>query len=253
MAQVLFEEGVVTRNDVLQADVRLASARQKLMATRNNRENLWLKLNFLTGRETGFRSDLDESTAITISSQGSSGSSDLAKRHDIQSLQHRISASEFDVVESRNNFYPELYTRLGMDYVQNNKVREQAIMSATIGIKFNIFDGYASTASRETAIKSRSKNQDILRLAEKQAILEIETARNDLNTARERIGVAESAIRQSEENLRINRERYRERVGTATDVLDAQTLVTLARTDYYRSFYDIQTATARLNKSLGEL
>ena len=49
VAQALFEEGVVTRNDILQADVRLAAARQNLLVTNNRLDNIWLQLNYLTG------------------------------------------------------------------------------------------------------------------------------------------------------------------------------------------------------------
>ncbi len=254
VAQVLFEEGVVTRNDVLQADVRLASARQKLLALKNRRENGWLLLNFLTGNEAGFRAELDETSALAIDQASDKDlASIISKRHDIQALQHGAEASDHEVVESRGNFFPEMYTRLGLDYVQNDKVREQTIMAATLGVKFNLFDGYASTATREKAIKNRSQIQDSLRLAREQARLEIDSARNDAAVAKERIAVAEAAIRQSEENLRINQERYRERVGTATEVLDAQTLVTQTKTDYQRAYYDCQTATARLKHASGEL
>ena len=251
VAQVLFEEGVVTRNDLLQADVRLASARQKLLTVRNRRENLWLQLNFLTGTMAAFRGNLDESTSVAIISQ--TGNIDLSRRHDILALRQNIQINEYEIQESRSNFLPEIYTRLALDYMQNDKVREQTIMSATLGIRVNLFDGFASSASREKAYRNLSKAQDTLHLAEQQARLEMDTAANDEAVAKERISVAEVAIRQSEENLRINKERYRERVGTATEVLDAQTLVTQAKTDYYRAYYDHQTAAARLNKSLGQL
>jgi len=253
VAQVLFEEGVVTRNDVLQADVRLASARQKQLSLRNRRENIWLQLNFLTGNQPGFRSEIDEPAAAAAGRTPRDGAPDLSGRHDIQALRYSLRAGEYEVRESRSNFLPELYTRLALDYVQNDKVREQTIMSAVIGIRVNLFDGFASTAAREKALKNRSRIEDTLLLAEQQARLEAGTAANDETVALERIAVAETAIRQSEENLRINRERYRERVGTATEVLDAQTLVTQAKTDYYRAFYDQQTATARLKRSLGQL
>ena len=140
-----------------------------------------------------------------------------------------------------------------MDYVQNDKVREQVIISATLGIRVNLFDGYASQAAHERAVKQRSKQLDVLRMAEQRAQLEIRTARNDMGVAKERIAVTEAAIRQGEENLRINRERYQERVGIASEVLDAQTLVTQTKTDYYRALYDYQTATARLQHARGEL
>ncbi len=254
VAQVLFEEGVVTRNDVLQADVRLAASRQKLLTLKNRLENGWLLLNFLTGNQPGFRAELDESDSLaTVKADDNDLSSIILKRHDIQALQHGVEASEFEVSESRGNFFPELYSRVALDYVQNDKVREQTIMSATLGLKFNLFDGYASTATREKAIKNRSRIQDNLRLAREQALLEINSARNDVAVSKERITVAETAIRQSEENLRINRERYRERVGTATEVLDAQTLLTQTRTDYHRASYEYQVATARLKRASGEL
>ena len=254
VAQALFEEGVVTRNDVLQADVRLAAARQKLLAIENNRENGWLRLNYLTGSAAAFRGELNEQETINSDAgTTSSGTDALARRPEIRALQQSIIASDAEVVESRSNFFPELYTRLALDYVQNDKVREQAIMSATVGLKVNLFDGFASTASREKALRTKARNQDTLRQTEAGIRLEIDTARNDLRVAGARINVAESAIRQSEENLRINNERYRERVGTATEVLDAQTLLTQAKSDHYRALFDLQVAAARLKRATGEL
>lgn len=254
VAQVLYEEGVVTRNDVLQADVRLAAARQKLLTLKNQRENGWLFLNFLTGSESGFRAEMDESAKLTTDQTADNDmAATISKRHDIQALQYGVEVSNFEVSESKSSFFPELYTRLALDYVQNDKVREQAIMSATLGIKFNMFDGFSSTATREKAIKNRSRVQDNLKLAQEQARLEIDSASNDAVVSKKRISVAETAITQSEENLRINQERYLERVGTATEVLDAQTLVTQTRTDYHRAYYEFQIATARLKRATGEL
>ena len=254
VAQVLFDEGVTTRNDLLQAEVRLAASRQKLLALRNRHENVWLFLNFLTGGGAEFRADLDENAVITGNAEPLPDAAlNLTDRADILALRLGVDARELEVTESRVNFYPELYTKLALDYVQNDKVREQTVMSAIIGIKFNLFDGYASTSAREKATLNRSKSQDALKLAEEQARLEVNTARNDVTVSRERIAVTEAAIRQSEENLRINSERYKERVGTATEVLDAQILVTQTKTDYHRAFYDHQTAAARLQRALGKL
>lgn len=254
VAQAMFEEGVVTRNDVLQADVRLAAAKQKLLAMNNRQENNWLQLNFLTGAQAKFRAELDESATLPNVTSASLDENDaLSRRHDILALRLGVEASDMEVRESKAAFYPEIYTQAALNYVQNDKALEQTIMAATIGIKFNVFDGFTSTATREKAVRNRSRNQDTLRQAESQVRLEIDTYNNDVNVAKERIGVAETAIRQSEENLRINQERYQERVGTATEVLDAQTLVTQAKTDYYSALYDYQVSTARLKHAVGEL
>lgn len=254
VAQVLFDEGVVTRNDVLQAEVRLAAARQKLMAVANRRENGWLLLNFLTGREPGLRGELDENATLDSTVQATeSAPGNVENRHDIKAQKRILEAREHEVKENRENYLPEIYAKLGLDYVQNDKVREQAIFSATLGVRVNLFDGYASQAAHEKAVKQRSKQLDSIKLAEQHAMLEMSTARNDADVAKERIAVTETAIKQGDENLRINRERYQERVGTASEVLDAQTLLTQAKTDHYRALFDFQTATARIRHALGNL
>ena len=254
VAQALFDEGVVTRNDVLQADVRLAGSRQNMLSARNRREDIWLQLNYLTGAKQGFRGELDEKAAIITSKEiRSDDNSLLARRPEIQALHKAVEASEAEVKEKSSNFYPELYTQLSMDYAQNNMVTEQTIMSATIGLKMNLFEGFATTSAKELAVRSRSKNQNALRQIESQVQLEIATAQNDIHVAEERIGVTKDAIRQSEENLRINQERYKERVGTGTEVLDAQTLLTQTKSDYYQALFDSQVASARLKRAIGDL
>lgn len=254
VAQVLLEEGTVTRNDVLQADVRLASALQKQLTMRNKEKNSWLLLNFLTGSAPDFRGELDETTTVNSTGQAGENDSETAgKRHDILAQKQALEARGYEIQENRENYLPEIYTRLGMDYVQNDRVREQVMYSASLGIRVNLFDGFTANAVREKAVKQRSRQQDALRLAQQRALLEIATARNDAQSARERINVAEATIRQSDENLRINRERYQERVGTAMEVLDAQTLSTQAKTEHYRALYDYQVAVARLQNARGDL
>ena len=83
--------------------------------------------------------------------------------------------------------------------------------------------------------------------------LEYDTAYNDARVAAERISTVRKSIQQGEENLRINKNRYQEQVGTATDVIDAQTLLTQTRTEYFRAIFDYQVAVARVKKAMGEL
>lgn len=254
VAQALYENGSATRNDLLQAEVRLASARQKLLAARNRVINLRLQLNFLIGAPPEEQHQLIEPPITTLPDEAVSDlATVLQTRPDLVALRNQLETSEQQVRESKSAFYPELFARFSLDYLENEKLREQTIYAATVGLKINLFDGFASTANREKAVALRLRTQQQLRMAEQQARLEIATARNDLQVATERIAVTQQAIRQGEENLRINKDRYQERVGTATDVLDAQTLLTQAKSDYFRALYDFQVARARLNKALGLL
>jgi outer membrane protein TolC len=83
--------------------------------------------------------------------------------------------------------------------------------------------------------------------------LEYDAASNDARIAAERIKTAAKAVTQGEENLRINKDRYQEQVGTATDVIDAQTLLTKTKAEYFRALSDHEVAIARIKKAKGEL
>ncbi|MFZ0051836.1 MAG: TolC family protein, partial [Desulfobaccales bacterium] len=65
--------------------------------------------------------------------------------------------------------------------------------------------------------------------------------------------VTEKAMTQAEENMRLNEERYKEQVGTATDVIDAETLLTRTRVNYWSALYDHQMAKAELLWAMGAI
>ena len=253
IAQNLFEQGVVTRNDLLQAGVRLASSRQRRLEVANRLDNAWLDLNNQIGDPPESRKELQEDTNIDLSSPGKPVEETIAVRPEIQAQRKLLDAHEMDVKEAQTGYYPEIFAKLGVDYVQNDKVKEQAIMAATIGLKINLFDGFATTSRYRQAVKSRSRAEEQLRQLESDLALEYRTAVNDARVAQQRIAMTDTSIRQGEENLRINKDRYQEQVGTATDVIDAQTLLTQTRTEHYQALFDYQVALTRVKRARGEL
>lgn len=252
VAQNLYEQGVVTRNDVLQAEVRLAGSRQRRMSADNEVEKAWLQLNYLTGQPEIFRADLNE-TAPYSSEPGPVDTDSVTSRPEYRAQVKVIKAGDFAVTENHKAFYPEIFFKTGVDYVENSMVKEQAIYTATVGVRFNIFEGNATSARLRQAVARRS--QDEARLNDLAALLRLElaTAIRDAAVSKERIGVTEQAIGQAEENVRINTSRYVEKVGTATELLDAQTLLTQTTVDYNTALYDYQVALARVKKARGEL
>ena len=252
IATSLYEEGVTTRNDLLQAEVKLSASRQKLLAAGNQLNNNWLQLNYLTGNASENRATLSEESEIEEPRLDKDRSS-LEKRDEIAAQKSAVRAGESLVEESRREFYPELFLKAGVDYLQNSKVVEQTMAAATVGIKVNLFDGMATTSKQRQAVKLLEKEKDRLRNLEEALMLEVHIAQNDLAVASERIKMTKSAITQSEENLRINNDRYKAQVGTATEVIDAQTLLSQARSDHYQALFDLQVARARVRRATGEL
>ena len=94
-------------------------------------------------------------------------------------------------------------------------------------------------------VYARKGLEDGIRLELKNAILNLEQAEKNIPTAKK-------AVEQAEENLRVSQERYKAQVTTSTEVLDAQTLLSQARTNYYSALYDHNLAKAALLRAVGE-
>jgi outer membrane protein len=253
VAKNLYDQGVVTQNDVLQAQVQLADSNQRLLARRNQLENAWLELNYVTGRPPKARGTLEEVSEIQRPAPGPAPRQAVAERPELKAARKVVEASEEAVKESKDSFRPELFLQAGADYEQNKYVTQQTLYSATVGVRFNLFEGYTTTSRLRQAVEESTRQQDRLRDLTEQAGLEYRTARNDADVAARRIAVAQKAIAQAEENLRINKNRYLEQVGTATDVIDAQTLLTRTRTEYDQAVFDYEVALARIKRATGKL
>jgi len=136
--------------------------------------------------------------------------------------------------------------------VDNRYLLHEANASLVLGMSLNLFSGGSTRAElikteyrRRQLLEQRARMEDEVRL-------EVEKNLLDLSNARERMNVAKDAVGQAEENLRINRVRYEEGVGTATEVLDAVTLLTTAETNHYRALYDFRRAEASAFYSMGK-
>lgn len=253
VAQNLYEQGVVTRNDLLQAEVRLSSSRQRRLEVANRLENAWLVLNDLMGETPDYRNSLVEETRFDLTDLAIPAKEAVENRAEVQAQRRLVDAGNLEIKEIRTGYYPELYTRLGLDYVENSKVKEQVILAATVGLKINLFDGLATTSRYRQAVENRSRSEVQLHQLESDLALEYRTAVNDARVAKERIAATETSINSGEENLRINKDRYQEQVGTATDVIDAQTLLTQVRTENFQAIFDYEVALARVKRARGEL
>jgi len=251
VARALYAAGSVTRNDVLQAQVRLANSKEQQLVAKGELDNGRLQLNYLLGRSTTQCCQLSDKPLFEIDSLPSF--TDVAARPQLLAQKEQVVAAQQRVLQARGEFWPQVYAHLGADYVDNSKVKEQTIYSATLGLRMNIYDGAANRSKLSAASHELSRQRLLLKDATEQAQRDYRSACNDAKVAAQRREVAQIAIDQAQENLRINRSRYQEQVGTATEVVDAQTLLTKTRSEFYRAQFDYQVAIARVCRAAGTL
>jgi outer membrane protein len=65
--------------------------------------------------------------------------------------------------------------------------------------------------------------------------------------------MAKKAMEQSEETLRIEELKYKTGAGTITDVLLAQSAMSLAQANYYQALYDFNAASTEFKRATGTI
>jgi outer membrane protein TolC len=252
-AGVRYDAGVVTKNEVLQADVTLADSRQRYLTADNLRSLRASRVNSLLLRPLNGTVQPEEvqkspSSGITLESAWTVAE---AESPEIRVIDAGILAKEESIKATQAEYLPSFYLSGGYEYLENQYMVNQNNWSLIAGVNINLSSGGASSSrmhmgrSELASLRMiRDKIVDAVRLDVKGAYL-------DLQSSAQKIEVTKTAVAQAEENLRLQRLRYQEGVGTAIEVLDAVTLLTAARTNTWTALYGFERAEAGLLYSMG--
>ena len=251
--EVRYRAGVVTKNEVLQVNVTLADSQQRLLTAENLRSLRESKINSLLLKPLNDAVQPEEimsSPAVGLTLEEAWTSAE-ASRAQLKEMDAAIAAKEQSVQSTEAEFLPTIYVAGGYEYLENRYMVHQDNWSAIAGVNINLSSGGASnskvgiTRAELRSLKlSREKLLDNIRLEVKGAYL-------DLQSSAQKIEVSRTAVAQAEENLRLQRLQYKEGVGTATDVLDAVTLLSTAESNSWKSLYGYKRAEAVLLNAAG--
>lgn len=260
VARNFYEVGMTARNDLLQAEVELANARQQAVVARNNHDAALATLNTVLRRPLDSPLSLADVTAFESFAAGLDACQKEAEanRLELKLQDLEVALAEKQVALSRKDYYPSVNLvgstyKIGTDWdvdggagISNPNAWD---VTATASWNFWEWGKTRSTVAQkrhqlEQARFRRVNTLDQLLLDVKKAYLKIKEAETNITTAAK-------AIEQAEENYRINQERYREQVATATDVLTAQTLLTRSKTNYFSALYDFYLSRAALERAMG--
>lgn len=259
VTKAFFEVGVVPKNDVLQAEVKLANARQALVKAENDVALAKSSFNILLRREIDAQlevKDILEYKAFPFGFEECLREA-LRERTEIKNADLKIAQAKENVKIVRGSFFPTIslsgnYSRVSDEPSLVGDLRSERWSIQALAT-FNIWD-WGKTAYKvgENKVKVTQAENAKVQLVEGIA-LEVKNAYLNMLVAEKNIGVAEKAIEQAEENLRMNEERYKYQVATATDVLDAVTLLAQARVNYYSALSDFNIAKAKLERAMGRM
>lgn len=252
--EALYEAGLITRNDLLQAEVLLADAKQRRITAENLYEISLSNLNRLLRRDLGEPVTLEDGhdPVVPLPTLSEAERQAELKRPILEALRSVVDSKRAEINAIKAELYPRVFLKAGYEYQENPYMVHESNWSLVGGIEFVPFAGGQRLARLKKAEAELKRLKEEQKRTTDLVILDVRKTYLDYRASVEKLEVTEKAVAQAEENLRLQKLRYKEGVGTATEVTDAVTLLSLAETNRARALYEKRRAIARFLRSLGE-
>lgn len=236
------EAGVVTRNDLLQVQLR----RNETKSSRLQLENALSISRNMLAQYTGLGSDslavafsVDDRLPSRPDSLYCDPESALGLTSEYALLQQNVKASRLQYKMELGKNLPTV--AIGGGYVYHNFLPEDQrfwVGFATVTVPLTGWWGGSHALKKEKLQVKNTENQ----LADQGELLVIrmKNAWNGVNEAYEQMKIARLSIEQATENLRLNTDYYKSGTCTMSDLLDAQTLFQQSCDKYVESYTDYE-------------
>lgn len=249
-----YRVGLIQKNDLLKIEVELNNTLQNLLtyksalnyALRNLERYIKMQITKESLEALNIK-DMDlEFNALKVDM--------LQNRSELLFIDKIIESKGYLTQSAKGNFFPEVdiigaYTRFGDDYklsgrrdTYNDETNVQVVMN------FNVFSGFRDKFNVESLqmnyLAFVSQRATLLEDLE----LQLFNALENYNLARNALEISKVALTQAEENYRISKNRYAQRIETTSDFLDAEFSLTQARSNLVLNHYAIMESLAQLER-----
>nr|WP_294877054.1 TolC family protein [uncultured Pedobacter sp.] len=260
-SQRFFEQGIVTKNDVLRFQLQQANVSLTEMEIENNRKVINYNLDILLG--------LDENTDIEIADPDNAlkpvspltSYIDLAlsNRQELKQADLQNKVADMNIKSIQANTIPTVGVGANLYYINPSgkfiPPTNQYIVPMTLGanISWNIGSLWTNK-NKVTEARIQQKNVDIQKdILSDQVKTEINKNYQDYQLALNKIKVLETSIAQATENDNLLASKYKNNVASAIDRIDAETLLYQAKINLELAKADAGLAYYTLLKSTGKI
>ncbi len=251
-SQNRYNQGLIAKNDLLQVQVNMSSAKQNVVKAQGDLKVARFQLSNILG---GI--DLEKETIEKLNEQTLQSSvydeKLLENRSEIQALQMNLESikqleksaksgyyPKVDASVSHNKYYDEVSKKL------ENKEDNQNIANVTA--TWNLYNGgYDSSLSTIYKTKYLS-SKSLLEKTKLDIKLQYENAKSNYEVANENLETSKLALFQAQENYGIVKNRFDEGISTSTDLTDANYLLTQAKQGFNRAYFDKFIAISTLDR-----
>jgi len=256
MVESMYDSGMAVKSDLLRARVRVAELEQQLLEVKSHIELAKAGLNAAMGvdpdSEYELTGSLDNTEPMTRELDQWIEIA-LTNRPDLLAVRKMEKMADKEVDKSKTRYLPAVY--LQGSWESNTEDFEDTKENYTVGAMatMDLFNGFGNYSQLEEAEANRAKAMSMRRQFELGVGVQVRQAYFRTESARQRIQVAKQSVSEAEEGMRIVRDRYRTGLYTIVNLLDAETALQKARTNYVTSLYQYKVARAGLELAAGTL
>lgn len=254
-----FETGLVAKNALLEIRSKRSIADQDVIEVEKDLRIARAALNVTMGVDIESEFILADVTGLKEVSYSIGECFELAKENNpslsVYAYLKRIAAAAIDL--ERSDMWPHVFGEIdyfkhgktpalrGDDYLTND------IVMGVVKADWKVFDWFKTVDLVKARKKEAAILADKMRSVEDKVALDIRQSYLSMKAGKNKLAVAERAIEYAEENYRISKLRYEERVAKSTEVNDALVLLERSKFNYYAAFYEYSVSIARLERVVG--
>ena len=251
VAKNLFQQGEVDRESIYSAELQVAKARQECVSARTRVNTSTAQLNLAMGRNTlcPTRVRLIESEPQFQADLPACLNTAVNCRREIRVVSDWVAKTYAATDVAKADFMPKVIS--GASYTSTADDPQSDTKYGYIAFCWDIYTGgkrvgklREEQADTDRAIANGRQVCD--RIA-----FEVNFAYQRVDDAAKRIDLARSAVRLAHERLRIVMNKFEQGTDSPTDVVDAQTAMTVAEQRYADTIFALRSAIARLEYAMG--
>jgi outer membrane protein len=258
-AKTKFEQGTVSKFDVLQSKVQVTKVMPELVKARNAIDLIKTDLKKLLG--INMEDDIVPSGILSYSlviiDEGAFLKEAYKNKPEMILRLLGIDIKKWAIETAKASAMPQVNASFDYTYLSNNPSHmftyKHSNWNAGVAVTIPIFDGFSTVAkineARHRYAQAILEKDDV----RDQIVVDVRQACLDLKESNSIINSQKSGIEEAKEALKISYISFDNGVGTNLDVLDAQVSLSQIEKNLAEAIYDYIMAGAFLDKTLGRL
>ncbi|WEK19285.1 MAG: TolC family protein [Candidatus Pedobacter colombiensis] len=262
-SQRFFEQGIVTKNDVLRFQLQRANISLTGMEAENNRKIINYNLDILLGLNENTQIEITDPTKELKALAPLSNYLDMGftGRQELKQLDIQNKVADVNIKSVKANTLPTVGVGANLYYINPNgsfiPSANQYILPVTIGATASWNIGTLWT-NKNKVTNARIQQKEVViqkDIFSDQVKTEINRNYQNYQLALDKINVLETSIAQATENDKLMESKYKNNVASAIDRIDAETLLyqakinlEIARADAGLAYYTLLKSTGKISQ-----